>query len=272
MILSTATNGKLTKKIVFLFYCILPLLLSGCRPIVTINSPVSGDIFATGEEIVFEGQAAYRVFVDDAYVWTSDKDGQIGTGPTFPSADLSEGEHLITLAITNPRGQTGESSISITVGTGGNTTSTTTIASGQKFVNNNNGTVTDSRTGLVWLRNADANGTMNFDVATVYCNNLANGQAGLTDGSIAGQWRMPSIAELEGLGTDPPATWVSGQSPSPWTAPQTPFVFVSSDYYWSSTTYPDVIDSARTAIMYTGWVGWDIKTYKHFVWPVRDGN
>jgi hypothetical protein len=270
--LSKAANGQCTKMIVLLFSCILPLLLAGCTPIVTINLPASGDIFSAGEEINFEGQAAYRIFDNDAYVWTSDIDGQIGTGPTLSSTDLSEGQHIITLTITNPRGRTGESSISITVNNGGTTTTTTTIASGQRLVNNNNGTVTDTRTGLVWLKDADPDGTKILDVAKAYCSSLASGQAGLTDGSVAGQWRLPTIAELEGIGTDPPAIWVSGQSPTLWTAPPAPFVNIRDDYYWSSTTYPDVADSDRTALVNTGYVGWDIKTYKHYVWPVRDGN
>ena len=49
--------------------------------------------------------------------------------------------------------------------------------------------------------------------AVDYCSSLESGTAGLTDGSVAGQWRLPSKEEMEGIGTDPPATWGPG-SPS----------------------------------------------------------
>ena len=75
------------------------------------------------------------------------------------------------------------------------------------FVDNNNGTVTDMRTGLIWLKNANPCGTKNWTSAKTYCSNLASGMAGLTDGSKAGQWRLPTIQELEEIGTDPPSIY-----------------------------------------------------------------
>jgi hypothetical protein len=64
--------------------------------------------------------------------------------------------------------------------------------------NNADGTVTDTVTGLVWLKRADCiHQTWAAAVAAV--NALASGQCGLTDGSTAGSWRMPSRKELESL-------------------------------------------------------------------------
>ena len=91
-----------------------------------------------------------------------------------------------------------------------NSTTTTTVeATGDRFKDNGNGTVTDTRTGLVWLKN-DRNiaGWMLWADAVTYCSSLKSGDAGLTDGSVAGQWRLPSAQELEGIGTDPPITIV----------------------------------------------------------------
>ncbi|MCX5895878.1 MAG: Ig-like domain-containing protein [Proteobacteria bacterium] len=105
-------------KIPFLFCCILLFLLAGCKPSVTIIAPANGDTFEVGEAITFEGQATDQLHPDlseDAFVWMSNKDGEIGTGPSFESSDLTEGEHFITLTVTDPNGQSGQSSINITV-------------------------------------------------------------------------------------------------------------------------------------------------------------
>ena len=48
----------------------------------------------------------------------------------------------------------------------------------------------------------DANswlGKMNWDAAVSRAKSLASGQCGLTDGSKAGQWRLPTRKELNGL-------------------------------------------------------------------------
>jgi hypothetical protein len=48
-------------------------------------------------------------------VWTSDLDGEIGTGEEFVRADLSNGKHIITLQGTDRSGFVGSSSIEITL-------------------------------------------------------------------------------------------------------------------------------------------------------------
>lgn len=53
-------------------------------------------------------------------------------------------------------------------------------------------------TGLTWLKKADCiNQTWAGAIAAI--NTLASGQCGLTDGSTAGQWRMPNRKEMESL-------------------------------------------------------------------------
>jgi hypothetical protein len=119
---------KSCKKMFLLMCCFLTLILAGCKPVVTIIEPVNGDKFAVGEKITFKGEATdpqHPNLADNAFVWTSDKDGEIGTGPSFESFDLSEGRHTITLTVTDPDGQVGQSSVTITVGNNNVTTSTT---------------------------------------------------------------------------------------------------------------------------------------------------
>ena len=66
---------------------------------------------------------------------------------------------------------------------------------------------------------------------------LNDGECGLTDGSIEGDWHLESKEELQGIGTDPPTTWVTNLPSIPWTIPAATFVDVQSDYYWLSTEY-----------------------------------
>jgi len=145
------------------------------------------------------------------------------------------------------------------------TTTTTTAATSTRFNDNNNGTVTDARTGLVWLKNANPCGLKSWYDAQPYLENLSNGQEGLTDGSIPGQWRLPTMHELERLGTDPPQTWSTGY-PSTWTIPAAPFTNVQSYPYWSGGW-----DAGHAVYldMNSGYVYGESKAFKHYIWPVR---
>jgi hypothetical protein len=143
-------------------------------------------------------------------------------------------------------------------------------AMADRFVDNNNGTVTDTSTGLVWLKNANASEFRDWYDNVTYCSSLASGMAGLTDGSVAGQWRLPSKEELEGIGTEPPATWSSGYPSVNWTKPGAPFINVPSRGYWSSESYAANTNYAWSVNMANGFV--DVK-YKaggdDYLWPVR---
>jgi len=68
-----------------------------------------------------------------------------------------------------------------------------------RFTAPGNGTVTDNLTGLIWLQNANCWGAVLQTTALTLANGLTSGQCGLTDGSTAGQWRLPNIKELESL-------------------------------------------------------------------------
>ena len=68
-----------------------------------------------------------------------------------------------------------------------------------RFIDNGDGTVTDNLTGLVWLKNANPFGFRTWEQALTVCNSLASGSYGLTDGSAAGDWRLPNIKEIESL-------------------------------------------------------------------------
>jgi len=73
-------------------------------PTATINVPSNKSAFNEGEAITFDGSAvdANGAALDgSSLIWTSNIDGQIGTGKSFTSSSLSQGIHLITLSISN---------------------------------------------------------------------------------------------------------------------------------------------------------------------------
>jgi len=111
-----------------------------------------------------------------------------------------------------------------------------------RFVDQGDGTVADTATGLTWLKKADCI-HQPWSGALAAVNALASGQCGLADGSSAGQWRMPNRSEMLSLSdrapTFPQANYFNG-IPGPdgvtVTGPVSFNHFVVSDYYWTSTT------------------------------------
>ncbi|XHS78210.1 DUF1566 domain-containing protein [Burkholderiaceae bacterium UC74_6] len=99
----------------------------------------------------------------------------------------------------------------------------------QRFVDNQDGTVTDQLTGLVWLRTAGCFAPTQWAGAVAQVNALASGSCGLTDGSKAGDWRMPNVVEFESV--------LSVATSSPALPAGHPFTQVSMGIYWTSTSY-----------------------------------
>jgi outer membrane protein assembly factor BamB len=94
------------------------LQAAGCKPVVIITSPTDGAVFEYGADIDFAGSAIDPGDGDltgSALVWTSDKDGVIGSGTAFTSSILSPGTHVITLTATNSLGEYDSKSVTITV-------------------------------------------------------------------------------------------------------------------------------------------------------------
>ena len=68
-----------------------------------------------------------------------------------------------------------------------------------RFADNSDGTVTDSLTGLVWLKNPGCFTTQSWDSALSSAKTLSSGTCGLTDLSQAGDWHLPNKKELRTL-------------------------------------------------------------------------
>jgi hypothetical protein len=137
-----------------------------------------------------------------------------------------------------------------------------------RFTNNGNGTQTDNLTGLVWLMDRTCFSSPQFwESALSAAKTLASGSCSLTDGSVAGDWRLPNIDELVSV----PTNW-TGASPAAWLNTQG-FINGQADYYWSSSTITTTIDKRYAWIVQLGgaYLGNGYKAYGYYVWPVRAG-
>jgi hypothetical protein len=135
----------------------------------------------------------------------------------------------------------------------------------QRFTDNSDGTVTDNLTGLIWLKHASCFGQKNWTTALNDANTLASGSCGLTDGSSAGDWRLPNVRELFSLidfSQDNPAL-PSGYA--------TYFTNVQSSDYWSSSTSVNTTSNAWWVGISYGYLdaSHDKATTEDYVWPVR---
>jgi hypothetical protein len=141
-----------------------------------------------------------------------------------------------------------------------------------RFKDNGNGTVTDNLTRLIWMKNANAFGLQTWANALSTANGLQAGYGGLTDGSQAGDWRLPNVRELQSLihygYYDPalPNTLGTGK----W-AEGNPFQGVRYGYYWSSSTAKFYAPYAWSVYFYDGHVETSDKSSSYYVWCVRGG-
>lgn len=165
--------------------------------------------------------------------------------------------------------------------------------SGDIYVDCGNGTVTDNRTGLVWLKNANCLGVaVSWFTATEFVAGLSDAPAasvgashdcGLSDGSSPREWRLPSVAEWEAMIADAVALGcVPGSSGGPsitndsgasclQEGPGSSFAGVEPDFHWSSTTYVINPANALGVILDNGIVSFGSKALTNYVWPVRGG-
>lgn len=146
-----------------------------------------------------------------------------------------------------------------------------------RFTDNADGTVTDNLTGLIWLARVDCGGSLaSWTQALAVAQSLASGQCSLSDGSVAGDWRLPNLREMLSL----PNFAFSGPAISNtagtgiWTAAD-PFVGTPSRGFWTSTTsaittstawYIDLADGTIAVIPKTITGGGSL-----WSWPVRGG-
>ena len=127
------------------------------------------------------------------------------------------------------------------------------------YTDNGDGTITDNRTGLMWVKDGNSAGcnngsTLIWSDALTFCENLS--YAGYTD------WRLPNIKELSSIVNS------GGYTPMINT---TYFSNTKSNYYWTSTTYAGNTSNAWGVSFVSGSVTSIGKITGYCVCPVRGG-
>ncbi len=136
-----------------------------------------------------------------------------------------------------------------------------------RFTDNNNGTVTDNLTGLIWLKKANCFSSYYWTQALTSANTLASGACGLTDGSVAGDWRLPNRNELVSVFRNrqqsDPAAWLNTVG----------FSGVQYNNYWSSSSAAANPTVSAWVVQYSGTTSYREKNGYNttYVWPVRGG-
>jgi len=138
-----------------------------------------------------------------------------------------------------------------------------------------NGTITDNLTNLIWLQQANCFGEQNWNQALVSANNLADDGAsscGLDDNSLAGDWRLPNIKEIQSLldfgHAFPDLLLPDGH---PFVDVQAGGITSFPSRYWTSTSIGPSINSYYGVSISVGWVERLGSNLLAYVWPVRGG-
>lgn len=120
-----------------------------------------------------------------------------------------------------------------------------------RFTDNGDGTVRDNLTGLIWLRNANcSNGVILWDEALTWVSGVSDGDCGLSDSSVNGDWRLPTIREIVSLlnfnYNDPALSDAQGSGQG---SEGDPFINVQgiSGFYWSGTNAMGTADNGTHA-------------------------
>jgi hypothetical protein len=156
-----------------------------------------------------------------------------------------------------------------------------------RYEDNGNGTVTDCRTGLIWLKNAnctesfggiDKSGSSTWYDAVTWVAALADTRCGLTDGSYAGDWRLPTKTEWMAMVTSAQKqgftipTLTNRAGTAKWSPGDIFDNVLASSWYWSSTDSAYYTDGVWIVALWNGSMSSGVKPYDGgYVWPVRAG-
>ena len=146
----------------------------------------------------------------------------------------------------------------------------------KRYFDCGNGTVTDSLTGLIWLKNATCLPSSNWADAKKAAATLKNGDCMLTDGSSAGEWRLPTnkeweatMAKAKGMNCSYP-TLTNDAGTECIKAGPSSFTDVESDYYWTSVPVEGG-DRVYFGDLDHGNILNGDSSLSQRVWPVRGG-
>jgi len=145
------------------------------------------------------------------------------------------------------------------------------------YVDNGNGTITDSNTGLMWEKLSDDGTIHDWNNTYIWANAFAVKIAALNGGSgFAGHtdWRLPNINELESIrnrGTFNPAVSAAFNTGCTPGCTVTSCSCTQSDGYWSSSSSAYGPSLAWYVAFYYGYSSSVFKTDGNYVRAVRGG-
>jgi hypothetical protein len=222
---------------------------------------------------------------------------------TVTLSAVSPGTYYLVVSCGTLAGRTAYFDVTVGAAAAGQTTTASggCWVNGQRYADCGNGTIANSMTGLIWLKDAAcaALGVPDFAAANAAVSGLHNGRCGLSDGSAAGDWRLPTrvewLATMQGPqrliaqflpncaapplkannGTACLSATSQGSGPG-----QHAFLNVVAGGYWSSSTYELDTTYAYLVDLSVSDVSNDNNTVPHFlingltlnVWPVRGGS
>jgi len=137
-----------------------------------------------------------------------------------------------------------------------------------RFVDNQDGTVTDNLTELIWLKNTNCFGMTDWISANQRVKRLKDGDCGpdptlmLSDGSSPGDWRLPTMSEL--------CTLIDFSKRDPALPTGHMFAAVPSGYHWSATTLEHYSGVAWIVYFESGTTCYEnVKNQAGHILPVR---
>ena len=157
-----------------------------------------------------------------------------------------------------------------------------------RYVDCGNGTVTDTVTGLIWLKKGNCLPDNNWAGANQAAAGLKEGDCGLTDGSLEGDWRLPTADEWRAMVARAIALNCAQHAPIGFFGGNallnddgigchsggSSFTGVFGEFrYWSSTTSetsPSLAGAQKT--YFSPGLFFEPKLLSRSVWPVRDGH
>ncbi len=145
--------------------------------------------------------------------------------------------------------------------------------SDNRLTDNGDGTVTDTLTGLMWLKDGSCLGEKNWGSSLIAISDLNNNPkthkchdytADYSD------WRLPAIDELESLVKGIKSIEIRSWPDIATFLNSKGFINISSSRYWSSTTGEDNTDGIWCVYMWFAQVGYYLKIDRYYVLPIRD--
>jgi hypothetical protein len=147
----------------------------------------------------------------------------------------------------------------------------------RRYTDNGDGTITDTKTGLMWEKLSDDGSIHDKDTTHTWANAFASKIATLNSSSFAdhSDWRLPNVNELQSLvqyGAVAPSVDAAFTTACAASCTVTTCSCTQSNLYWSATTFQFSPSDAWGVLFLSGHVSPTLKSNTFFVRAVRAGS